>query len=255
MARVIRADRVEPPAPAHRVTRLRDGDALEEGRRAPVAREGEVRHDPVVGLRVVHNGRVALVVCVARGTRSGEQRIEYERRQRIVRWGDALAEDADRGVDRLNEMIRADIADRIGRKARAPVEFVESLERHVRGGGRRAPCRGGHARRLFGTGKRLLLRFREHHLALFPLRPYQALWRDPRQLPDAAVELGRRDAGTMLDLALCPPLGGPRAPPDATWAEALEGASRRLALNRRRRGSGERCNQAERDDDERAGEA
>ena len=136
-----RGDRVEVPAAVDRVAGLRDGEALEGAGRVDdvagaVELEGEVRDDPAVLVAVVEHDGIAEVVGVAEVPEVplAHERVERERRDAVpVR----LVVDADRDVDRLDVVVRADVAVGVRRVALAPVGEVEAGEVGVGGRSRR----------------------------------------------------------------------------------------------------------------------
>src|SRR2546430_5647953 len=140
---------------------------------------------------VVEDRDVAEVAVVAGRARAGAAPERVERERGRLRPG--LAEDADRGVDRLDVVGRADVADRVGEPASAaerPAAGAREREagevlrrrRHVRTSRSAGPCLHRPRRRLLGGGKAGL--------------EIPALLRgDVLRLPHVALEVLRRHAG------------------------------------------------------------
>ncbi len=134
-------DRVEIPAAADRIPALGHGDALERPGRvddiaAAIDLEGEIRDHPAILEGVVENHRIAEIVGIAEVAEIAlaHERVERERGNLCAI---GLAVDADRRVDRLDVVDRADIAVRIGWMSGTPGGKVEPGEiRQWRGSGR-----------------------------------------------------------------------------------------------------------------------
>ncbi len=106
-----------------RVSALRHGDALQERRRG----HRELRDDPPIGDRVVQDLRVPVVVRLAAAAEAAPQRVD---RNRAVHGASALVEDGEIGVDRLDVVVRANVAVRVGRSrlhAEGPVRPDEPV--------------------------------------------------------------------------------------------------------------------------------
>ena len=178
-------DRVEVPAAGDRVARLRDGEALEDasgGLTLPraVELEREVGDEPAVLEAVVEDDRVAEVVGVAEVPEVplAHERVERERRDAVaVR----LVVDADRGVDRLDVVGRADVAVRVGRVAGA--QFAKSRPAKFESGARRRGC----------DGARIEHRPAESLPDWWPLRAQR-----PRPAPDARAAPSSRPCSSTF---------------------------------------------------------
>ena len=105
-------NRVQPPAPRHRVARLGHADALIK--RSGVSGKGKVADHPAISEVVVENESVAIIETTARrrGAHGGEERIVGGPVGAIER-GAGLVENLDAGVNRLDVMVRPDVAVRI----------------------------------------------------------------------------------------------------------------------------------------------
>ena len=96
---------------AQRVGRLRDGNALEVGRRA----DGELRQEPAVGEGVVENEGVAVVVRRAAPPEAREQGVPIQRAEELR---SALVPDREHRVDPLDVVVGTDVAFRVRRGSR-----------------------------------------------------------------------------------------------------------------------------------------
>ena len=110
---------IQEPAAADGIAGLGNSDALIEWPGARSPRKGEIAYHPAIGDLIIESKWVAVVLVVAaRGTISqwGKQRIE---RGDGAEWVARLIKNSKHGIDRIDVVIRADIAIAVRRETTA----------------------------------------------------------------------------------------------------------------------------------------